>query len=143
MINALNEEIGEHVNAGVYHAGFARSQAEYEAGYREVFETLDRLEDRLRTGGPFLFGDRLTEADVRLWVTLVRFDTVYHGHFKVNRQRLVDYPALWDYARRLYAIPAFGQTTDFDHIKRHYYGTQLHLNPTGIVPSGPQLDWRP
>jgi putative glutathione S-transferase len=143
VIDALNEEIGEHVNAGVYHAGFARSQAEYEAGYREVFETLDRLEDRLRTGGPFLFEDRLTEADVRLWVTLVRFDTVYHGHFKVNRQRLVDYPALWDYARRLYAIPAFGQTTDFDHIKRHYYGTQLHLNPTGIVPSGPQLDWRP
>lgn len=141
-IDALNAHVGEHVNAGVYHAGFARTQAEYEAGYREVFDALDGLESRLGDGGPYLFGDRLTEADVRLWVTLVRFDAVYHGHFKVNRQRLVDYPALWAYARRLYALPAFGSTTDFDHIQRHYYGTQLHLNPSGIVPLGPATDWR-
>lgn len=140
-IDRLNDHIGEHVNAGVYHAGFARDQAEYAAGYAEVFDALDGLERRLATSGPYLFGDRLTEADVRLWVTLARFDSVYHGHFKVNRQRLTDFPALWAYARRLYAIPAFSQTTNFDHIKRHYYGTQLHLNPTGIVPVGPDLDW--
>jgi putative glutathione S-transferase len=143
QIDALNAYVGEHVNAGVYHAGFARGQAEYEAGYREVFTALDKLEQRLATDGPLLFGDRLTEADVRLWVTLARFDAVYHGHFKVNRQRLVDFPALWAYARRLYALPAFGDTTSFDHITRHYYGTQLHLNPTGIVPVGPDVDWRP
>ena len=141
-IDALNEHIGEHVNAGVYHAGSARTQADYEAGYREVFEALDGLEARLRQGGPYLLGDRLTEADVRLWVTLVRFDAVYVGHFKVNRQRLVDYPALWAYARRLYALPGFGSTTDVDHIKRHYYGTQRHLNPSGIVPVGPDTDWQ-
>jgi putative glutathione S-transferase len=141
-IDVLNEHIGEHVNAGVYHAGFAQNQAEYAAGYVEVFEALDGLESRLAAGGPFLFGADLTEADVRLWVTLARFDEVYHGHFKLNRRRLVDYPALWAYARRLYGVSAFSATTDFDHIKRHYYGTQLHLNPTGIVPVGPELDWR-
>jgi putative glutathione S-transferase len=141
QIDELNQLIGDDVNAGVYRAGFARNQAEYHAGYTAVFTTLDLLEQRLLDGGPYLFGDRLTEADVRLWVTLARFDAVYHGHFKVNRQRLVDFPALWDYARRLYAIPAFVETTDFDHIKRHYYGTQLHLNPTGIVPDGPLVDW--
>ncbi|GAA2182238.1 glutathione S-transferase family protein [Brooklawnia cerclae] len=140
-IDALADRVAEHLNHGVYHAGFARTQTDYEAGYAEVFATLDELESRLATGGPYLFGDRLTEADVRLWVTLVRFDSVYYGHFKVNRKRLVDYPALWQYARRLYALPAFGGTTDFDHIRRHYYGTQLHINPTGIVPVGPEIDW--
>ncbi|WOQ16502.1 glutathione S-transferase family protein [Raineyella sp. W15-4] len=140
-IDALNDHIGEHVNNGVYHAGFARTQEAYEAGYDEVFNALDGLEDRLTRSGPYLFGDRLTEADVRLWVTLVRFDAVYHGHFKVNRRRLVDYPALWAYARRLHALPAFRDTTDLDQIKRHYYGTQLHLNPTGVVPKGPVVDW--
>lgn len=141
-IDALDERIGEHVNHGVYHAGFARTQDTYEAGYREVFDTLDELEERLARGGPYLFGDRLTEADVRLWVTLARFDSVYYGHFGVNRQRLVDFPALWTYARRLHAIPAFSGTTDFDHIKHHYYGTQRHIHPTGIVPLGPDIDWR-
>lgn len=142
-LDQVMAEIAEHVNAGVYHAGFATTQAAYQAGCNEVFAALDGLEDRLASGGPFLFGDRLTEADVRLWVTLVRFDTVYHGHFKVNRQRLIDYPALWAYARRLYSLPGFGSTTDLDHIRRHYYGTQLHLNPSGIVPLGPELDWTP
>ena len=141
QLDALNDHIGEHVNSGVYHAAFARTQAEYEAGYHEVFDALDGLERRLADGGPLLFGERLTEADVRLWVTLARFESVYHGHFKVNRRRLVDYPALWAYARRLHALPAFATTTDLDHIKRHYYGTQLHINPTGIVPVGPELDW--
>ncbi|SER95160.1 putative glutathione S-transferase [Propionibacterium cyclohexanicum] len=141
-IDELNDCVGEHVNAGVYHAGFADNQSAYEAGCQEVFESLDWLESRLDRDGPYLFGNRLTEADVRLWVTLVRFDSVYYGHFKVNRRRLVDFPKLWEYARRLYSIPAFAQTTDFDHIKRHYYGTQLHINPAGIVPVGPELDWR-
>lgn len=142
-LDELIDDIGEHVNTGVYHAGFAPSQAAYEAGYHEVFDAFDRLEARLEAGGPYLFGDRLTEADIRLWVTLARFDVVYHGHFKLNRARLVDYPALWAYARRLYALPGFGSTTDFDHIGRHYYGTQLHLNPTGIVPLGPWTNWAP
>lgn len=140
-IDALNDFIGEHVNAGVYHAGFAATQEAYEAGYREVFDALDVLEDRLARGGPYLFADALTEADVRLWPTLARFDAVYHGHFKVNRSRLQDFDALWRYARRLYALPAFRDTTDFDQIKRHYYGTQRHLNPTGVVPVGPDSDW--
>lgn len=140
-IDEVNAIVAEHVNAGVYHAGFARDQESYDAGYYEVFSTLDDLEKRLANDGPYLFGDRLTEADVRLWVTLARFDAVYHGHFKVNRNRLVDFPALWEYARRLYAIPAFSSTTNFDHITRHYYNTQRHLNPTGIVPVGPAVDW--
>ncbi len=140
-IDALNAWIGPHLNEGVYHAGFAATQDEYEAGYREVFEILDRLENRLSDGRPFLIGDRLTEADVRLWPTLARFDNVYHHHFKLNRNRLTDLPALWAYARRLYAIPAFGGTTDFDQIRHHYYGTQRHINPTGIVPPAPRIDW--
>lgn len=140
-IDALDALIGPGINHGVYRAGFATSQAEYEAGFDAVFTTLDLLEDRLADGGPYLLGAQLTEADIRLWVTLVRFDAVYHGHFKVNRRRLVDYPALWLYARRLYAIPAFRTTTSFDHIKRHYYGTQRHLNPRGVVPAGPATDW--
>lgn len=142
-IGALDELVGTQLNRGVYRAGFARSQAEYEAGCRGVFDTLDRLEARLAAGGPHLFGERLTMADIRLWVTLVRFDVVYHGHFKLNRRRLIDFPALWSYTRRLYAIPAFGGTTDLDHITRHYHATQRQVNPTGIVPVGPELDWTP
>lgn len=142
-LDELIDDIAENVNSGVYHAGFATTQADYEIGYHKVFDAFDRLEARLASAGPYLFGDRLAEADVRLWVTLARFDVVYHGHFKLNRARLVDYPALWAYARRLYALPGFGSTTDFDHIARHYYGTQRHLNPTGIVPLGPWTSWAP
>lgn len=141
QIDELNAVVGPHLNQGVYHAGFARTQRQYETGFREVFSTLDLLERRLADGRPYLFGDRLTEADVRLWPTLARFDAVYHGHFKVNRHRLVDLPALWAYARRLHALPAFGGTLDLDQIRRHYYGTQRHLNPRGIVPLGPKIDW--
>ena len=140
-IDALNDTIGKNVNAGVYTAGFGNTQEDYDDGVAAVFGVLDGLEHRLAAGGPYLFGDRLTEADVRLWPTLARFDSVYHGHFQVNRRRLVDYPALWDYTHRLYATRGFGESTDLDHITRHYYGTQRHLNPSGIVPVGPELDW--
>jgi putative glutathione S-transferase len=106
----------------------------------ELFATLDDLDQRLATRR-YLFGDSITEADVRLWVTLARFDAVYVTHFKANLRRLVDYPNLWPYARDLYSRPAFGGTTNFDHIKRHYYTTHPQLNPLRIVPAGPILDW--
>ena len=105
-----------------------------------MFATLDDLDQRLATRR-YLFGDAVTEADVRLWVTLARFDAVYVTHFKANLRRLADYPNLWPYARDLYSIPAFGQTTNFDHIKNHYYRTHPQLNPLRIVPAGPILDW--
>ncbi|MEV0200878.1 glutathione S-transferase C-terminal domain-containing protein [Nonomuraea sp. NPDC050691] len=140
-IDALNERIYHGLNNAVYEAGFARSQAAYEEAVARVFATLDELEERLAAGSPYLFGDELTESDVRLYTTLARFDAVYYGHFKCSVRRLVDYPALWAYARRLYAIPAFGETTDFDHIKRHYYMTHPHINPSRIVPVGPATDW--
>jgi glutathionyl-hydroquinone reductase len=139
-IDELNDEVFHKVNNGVYKAGMATSQAAYEEAFDALFATLDRLEARL-DGHDFLVGDRLTEADVRLYPTLARFDAVYHGHFKCNLRRLIDYPRLWAYARRLHAIPAFGTTTDFDHIKRHYYETHRHINPSGIVPKGPDISW--
>lgn len=138
-IDALNDRLYHGLNNAVYEAGFARSQEAYEEAVRKVFATLDFLEERL-SGQEFLF-DRLTESDVRAYTTLVRFDTVYHTHFKCSLRRLTDYPALWSYTRRLYAIPAFRETTDFDHIKRHYYLTQTNLNPSRLVPLGPELDW--
>jgi putative glutathione S-transferase len=118
----------------------ATTQEAYEEPFDALFATLDRLEARLE-GHEFLVGDRLTEADVRLYPTLARFDAVYYSHFKCNLRRITDYPRLWAYARRLYAIPAFGETTDFDHIKRHYYETHRHLNPSGVVPKGPAISW--
>lgn len=140
-IDELNAVIGPRLNHGVYGAGFAASQAEYESAYSTVFAELDRLEALLQQGGPYLLGENLTEADVRLWVTLIRFDPVYFGHFKLNRQTLTAFPALWEYTRRLYAHPAFASTTDFSQIKQHYYGTQRHINPTGIVPTGPAITY--
>ncbi|MGK5551958.1 glutathione S-transferase family protein [Actinomadura kijaniata] len=139
-IDELNGLVYTTVNNGVYKAGFATSQDAYEEAVEALFATLDRLEERLASRR-YLFGDRLTEADVRLYPTLARFDAVYHGHFKCNLRRLTDYPNLWGYARDLYAIPAFGETTDFDQIKRHYYVTQRDINPSGVVPRGPLLDW--
>ncbi|MEU4577086.1 MULTISPECIES: glutathione S-transferase C-terminal domain-containing protein [Nonomuraea] len=138
-IDAMNERVYHGLNNAVYEAGFATAQEAYEEAVGRVFATLDFLEERL-TGREFLF-DALTESDVRLYTTLARFDSVYYGHFKCSVRRLTDYPALWSYARRLYAIPAFGETTDFDHIKRHYYVTQTNINPSRIVPVGPELDW--
>ncbi|GGS92526.1 glutathione-dependent reductase [Planobispora rosea] len=139
-IDALNDVIYHGLNNGVYKAGFATSQEAYDEAVVKVFETLDMLEERLSTRA-CLHGDALTESDVRLYTTLARFDAVYHSHFKCSIRRLVDYPALWSYARRLHAIPAFRDTTDFDQIKRHYFVTQTNINPTGIVPAGPELDW--
>ncbi|MBB6171423.1 putative glutathione S-transferase [Nocardiopsis mwathae] len=139
-IDTLSRRIYSTVNNGVYRCGFAPTQAAYDSAVSELFATLDDLEERLGTRR-YLFGDRITEADVRLWVTLVRFDVVYVTHFKTNVRRLVDYPNLWGYTRDLYSEPAFRETTDFDHIKRHYFVTHSAINPRRIVPAGPQVDF--
>ena len=139
-IDALNEVVYATVNNGVYRAGFATSQDSYEEAVAGVFGTLDDLETRL-AGRRYLAGQELTEADVRLWVTLARFDLVYYSLFKTSVRRLTDYPNLWGYARDLYSLPAFRETTRFDQIKRHYYVTLGNVNPTRIVPVGPDLDW--
>ena len=139
-IDALNTLIYHAVSNGVYKAGLAEDQAKYELAFDTLFATLAALEDRLATRR-FLLGSRLTEADVRLFPTLVRFDAVYHTHFKCNLHRLTDYPKLWGYARDLYQRPGFGDTTDFGQIKRHYYQSQDWLNPTRIVPKGPYVNW--
>jgi putative glutathione S-transferase len=142
-LDALMRDIHTDVNNGVYRAGFATSQEAYEEAYDRLFARLDALEERLSGGHRYLMGDRLTEADVRLFTTLVRFDAVYHNHFRCNRNKLAELPALWRYARRLFQTPGFGDTVDFDHIKRHYYLTHDKINPTGIVPKGPDLTaWR-
>jgi glutathionyl-hydroquinone reductase len=139
-IDQLNELVYATVNNGVYRSGFATSQESYHQAVTALFGTLDQLEQRL-AGQRYLTGDTVTEADVRLWVTLVRFDAVYYSHFKCNLRRVADYPSLWAYARDLYARPAFRNSTRFDQIKRHYYMTHPQLNPTRIVPDGPLLDW--
>ena len=140
QIDALNARIYATVNNGVYKAGFATRQDAYEEAVRPLFATLDWLEERL-TKSRYLCGDRITEADWRLFTTLVRFDPVYAGHFKCNLRRLVDYPNLWDYTRELYQHPGVAATADFTHIKRHYYQSHKSVNPTGIVPAGPELDF--
>ena len=140
QIDELNQRIYEFVNNGVYRCGFAPTQAAYDVAVVDLFAVLDELDQRL-ADRRFLFGDSITESDVRLWVTLARFDAVYVTHFKTNLRRLVDHPNLWPYARDLYQHKAFGGTTDFDHIKRHYFTTHPHLNPGRIVPAGPILDW--
>ncbi|HET7327250.1 MAG TPA: glutathione S-transferase C-terminal domain-containing protein [Nocardioidaceae bacterium] len=142
-IDEVNALVFRDVNNGVYRCGFAASQQAYDEAFDALFNRLDWLEQRL-DGREFLVGEQLTEADVRLFTTLVRFDAVYHGHFKCNRNKLTEMPALWAYARRLFALPGFGDTVDFDHIKRHYYVTHDVINPTGIVPKGPDLSvWPP
>jgi len=139
-IDELNELIYANVNNGVYRSGFATTQEAYHQAVTRLFATLDELEQRLASQR-YLLGDAITEADVRLYVTLARFDPVYYSHFKCNLRRITDYPHLWGYARDLYAIPAFGNNTRFDQIKRHYYTTHPQLNPSRIVPDGPVLDW--
>jgi putative glutathione S-transferase len=129
----------EEVNNGVYRCGFADDQASYDEAYDRLWSALDWLEDRL-TDRRYLMGDRLTEADVRLFTTLARFDAVYHGHFKCNRSKLTELPALWGYARDLFTTPGFGDNTVFDQIKTHYYVVHRQLNPSGIVPRGPELE---
>ncbi|MFW5680076.1 MAG: glutathione S-transferase family protein [Pseudomonadota bacterium] len=140
QIDRWNARIYEDVNNGVYRAGFATSQAAYDEAVTALFACLDELEAHLATR-TFLVGEQLTEADIRLWTTLVRFDPVYVGHFKCNLRRIVDYPRLQAYLARLHALTGFGDTTDFDHIKRHYYVSHTALNPTGIVPVGPKLSF--
>jgi putative glutathione S-transferase len=142
-IDEVNERVYDAVNNGVYRAGFATSQDAYEQAFGEVFATLDWLDDRLATRRYLLGGD-LTEADWRLFVTLVRFDAVYVGHFKCNLRRIADYAHLSGYLRDLYQRPGIADTVDFDHIKRHYYTTHPQINPMRIVPKGPELDlWAP
>ena len=126
------------VNNGVYRAGFAGSQRAYEEAYDRLFTALDWLEERL-TDRRYLMGEHITEADVRLFTTLVRFDPVYHGHFKCNRNKLTEMPNLWGYARDLFQTPGFGDTVDFDQIKAHYYVVHEDINPTQVVPAGPDL----
>ena len=135
-IEAVSEPIFEHINNGVYRCGFASSQAAYDEAYAALFATLDDVSERLSTRR-YLVGDTITEADVRLFTTLARFDAVYHNHFKCNRQKLSELPVLWAYARDLFQTPGFGDTTDFGQIKQHYYGVHKNLNPSGIVPAGP------
>jgi putative glutathione S-transferase len=137
-IDALNARIYATVNNGVYRAGFAQSQGAYEEAFRALFETLDMLEARL-ADRRFLCGDRLTEADWRLFTTLIRFDPVYFGHFKCNLREIADYANLQRYLRELYHWPGVAETVDFWHIKHHYYASHLRINPTGIVPLGPEL----
>ena len=141
-IDRVNDLVYDTVNNGVYKAGFASNQKAYEEACRALFQTLDRLEDGLARQR-YLVGNRLTEADVRLFTTLVRFDPVYHGHFKCNIRQLKDYPNLWGYTRDLFHHPGVGETVNLDHIKRHYYATHTAINPTGIVPLGPDLTFDP
>lgn len=137
-MDEVMEDVYRDVNNGVYECGFAGNQDAYEDAYHRLFDRLDRLSERLE-GQRFLMGDTITEADVRLFTTLARFDAVYHTHFKCNRQKLSEMPVLWAYARDLFQTPGFGDTIDFDHIKRHYYEVHTDVNPTGIVPVGPDL----
>jgi glutathionyl-hydroquinone reductase len=139
-IDAVNARVYATLNNGVYRAGFATTQEAYEEAARPLFETMDWLERRLGAQS-WLCGDRVTEADWRLFTTLIRFDAVYYGHFKCNVRRLVDYPELWDYTRALYRQFGIEETVRFDHIKRHYYGSHPQVNPSGVVPIGPELDF--
>jgi putative glutathione S-transferase len=139
-IDALNVRIYDTVNNGVYKAGFATSQEAYEEALRPLFETLDWLEERL-AGRRYLCGDRVSEADWRLFTTLLRFDPVYVGHFKCNIRRIADYKQLSGYLVDLLGFPGVRETVHLDHIKNHYYGSHKTINPTGIVPVGPKLDW--
>jgi putative glutathione S-transferase len=140
-IDAVNARVYDGLNNGVYRAGFATSQQAYDEAAGEVFDTLDWLEGRLARNR-YLVGERLTEADWRLVTTLFRFDLVYHGHFKCNRRKLIEYPSLWAYARELYQHPGAAGTVNFAHIARHYHRSHGSINPHRIVPIGPDLDWR-
>jgi putative glutathione S-transferase len=137
-MEAVMKLVFTEVNNGVYRCGFAGSQEAYEDAYDRLWTAMDWLEDRL-ADRRYLMGERLTEADVRLFTTLVRFDAVYHGHFKCNRNKLTEMPVLWAYARDLFQMPGFGETVDFDQIREHYYVVHQDINPSGIVPEGPDL----
>jgi len=139
-IDAVNARVYDGLNNGVYKAGFATSQSAYDEAVAQVFDTLDWLEELL-SRQRYLAGTQLTEADIRLFTTLVRFDEVYHGHFKCNRRRIVDYPNVWAFTREMYQLPGVAETVNMEHIKRHYYESHDTINPTGIVPVGPAPDF--
>ena len=140
QIDAINDRVYTSINNGVYRAGFATSQQAYADAYHQLFDALDWVEQIL-SRKRYLVGTTLTEADWRLFTTLIRFDAVYYGHFKTNRQRIADYPALSNYVRELFQLPGVAQTVDFTHIKQHYYGSHATINPTRIVPLGPDQDF--
>jgi len=140
QIEAINQRIYDTLNNGVYKAGFATTQPAYDSAVSALFETMDWLESHL-SDNRFLLGDTITEADWRLFPTLVRFDPVYHGHFKCSLRRLVDYPNLWAYTRHLYQMPGIKETVNFDHIRRHYHYSHTTINPHRIVPMAPALDF--
>ena len=139
-IDRINEQVYTNINNGVYRSGFATTQEAYEEAFRALFRTLDDLE-RVLSRQRYLAGPRMTEADWRLFPTLIRFDAVYYSHFKCNLRRIGDYPNLSNYLRDLYQVPSVAETVNMEHIKRHYYGSQRKVNPTGIVPLGPELDF--
>ena len=139
-INKMNELVYDNVNNGVYKAGFATEQSVYEEEVTRLFETLDKLELHLEDR-TYLVGNQLTEADIRLWTTLIRFDPVYFGHFKCNIRPLVDYPNLWYFTRMIYNLEGIAETINMNHIQHHYYGSHPTINPNGIVPVGPELDY--
>jgi putative glutathione S-transferase len=139
-IDAINQPVYDNVNNGVYRAGFARTQEAYNKAYDSLFNTLDELEVKL-SKQRYLAGEQITEADWRLFTTLVRFDAVYYNHFKTNKKRLMDYPNLWAYTRELYQVSGVAETVNMDHIKYHYFASHRSINPTGIVPKGPEIDF--
>jgi putative glutathione S-transferase len=139
-IDSINQAVYDNINNGVYRAGFARTQEAYNRAYDRLFDTLDELEARL-SKRRYLVGEQITEADWRLFTTLVRFDSVYYSHFKTNKKRLIDYPNLWAYTRELYQVPGVAETVNMDHIKYHYFASHRSINPTGIVPRGPEIDF--
>lgn len=139
-VDVINKSIYDTINNGVYRAGFATEQAAYDRAYERLFNTLDELEERL-SRQRYLVGSQITEADWRLFPTLVRFDPVYYSHFKTNKKRLIDYPNLWAYTRELYQVPGVSHTVNMDHIKHHYFASHTSINPTGIVPKGPEIDF--
>jgi putative glutathione S-transferase len=139
-IDSVNARVYDTINNGVYLCGFATTQQAYEKAFKALFESLDWVEDIL-SKQPYLAGEQLTEADWRLFTTLIRFDAVYFGHFKTNRQQIADYPAISNYVREMYQIEGIANTVNFEHIKTHYYGSHLTINPTGIVPLGPAQDF--
>src|SRR6266545_2618796 len=142
-MESVMKRVFTEVNNGVYRCGFAGSQAAYDEAYDRLWTAMDWLEDRLSTRR-YLMGESITEADVRLFTTLARFDAVYHGHFKCNRQKLTELPALWGYARDLFQTPGFGESIDFAQIKAHYYVVHRDINPSGIIPKGPDPNpWLP
>jgi putative glutathione S-transferase len=140
QIDTINDFVYTNINNGVYRAGFATTQKAHEEAVVLLFDALDEI-DGLLGNQRYLVGDRITEADWRLFTTLVRFDPVYFGHFKCNLRRIVDYPNLWEYTRELYQVPGISDTVHMDHIKRHYYGSHGSINPTGVVPIGPEIDF--